>query len=85
MLIGVVSTVWFTIGGTRDLIRMFKDLGAKQANMLDDGRVIGNVSADDVALVEKVEHVNIEEAHIEEQILKEELEEETREHENDND
>ena len=81
--IGAVSTVWFTIGGTRDLIRMFKALGGQEANMLDDGRVIGHVSADDVALVEEVDHINIEEAHIEEEILKEELEEENREREDD--
>jgi solute:Na+ symporter, SSS family len=81
-LISAISTVWLTIGGTRDLIRMFKDLGAKERNMLDDGRVIDNVSADDVALVEKIDNINIEEAHIEEEILKEELEEE-QEHEND--
>jgi Na+/proline symporter len=54
--IGVVSTVWFTIGGTMDLRRLFVDLAAKEANVLDDGRVIGHVSADDVALVERVEH-----------------------------
>jgi len=75
-LVGVVSTVWFTIGGTRDLIRMFKALAVKESNMLDDGRVIGHVSADDVALVEKVDHINIEEAHVEEEILEQELEEE---------
>jgi hypothetical protein len=54
--IGVVSTIWFTIGGTMDLRRLFRDLAAKQTNVLDDGRVIGHVSADDVALVERVEH-----------------------------
>ena len=81
MLISVTSTVWFTIGGVRDLLRMFKDLAAKETNMLDDGRVVDGVSADDVALVEKLDHINIEEAHIEEEILKEELEEE-REKEN---
>jgi hypothetical protein len=82
-LIAAVSTVWLTIGGTRDLIRMFKDLSVREANMLDDGRVIGHVSADDVALVEKIDHINIEEAHIEEEILKEELEEEKHEEDND--
>jgi hypothetical protein len=79
LLYGAISTVWFTIGGTRDLIRMFKDLSAKETNILDDGRVIDNVSADDVAMVEQIDHINIEEAHIEEEILKEELEEENRE------
>jgi Na+/proline symporter len=55
-IVGIVSTVWFTIGGTWDLMRMFKRLAEKQVNELDDGRVIGHVSADDVILVEEVEH-----------------------------
>ena len=83
LLRGTVSTFWFGIGGTRDLIRMFKALAAREANMLDDGRVIDGISADDVAMVEKIDHINIEEAHIEEEILKEELEEERHEREED--
>jgi len=58
-IIGVVSTIWFTIGGTWDLMRMFKRLDAKESNVLDDGRVIGNVSADDVNMVENVDHIHI--------------------------
>lgn len=55
-LVGVVSTVWFTIGGTRDLRRLFRDLTARgEANPLDDGRVVGHVSADEVTLMTKVE------------------------------
>lgn len=81
-IIGIVSTVWFTWGGTRDLFRMFRDLKERDVNILDDGRVIGHVSADDVALVEKVDHVTIEEAHIEEQELEEALE---REHDKESD
>lgn len=53
--IGAVSTVWFTIGGTMDLRRLFRDLAQKEANVLDDGRVIGHVSADDLSLVQQVE------------------------------
>ena len=57
-VIGVVSTVWFTLGGIRDLRRLFRDLARHEANVLDDGRVLGHVSADDVALVEGVEHAH---------------------------
>lgn len=54
-IVGVVSTVWFTIGGTLDLRRMFHRLKAKETDIRDDGRVIGHVTAADAALVETVE------------------------------
>ncbi len=75
--VAVVSTVWFTIGGTLDLRKLFQRLAEKEDNLLDDGRVIGNVSADDIALVENIEHVTIEEAHKEERELEELLKKET--------
>ena len=78
--VAAISTVWFTIGGTRDLFRMFAALKAKETNILDDGRVVGHVSADDVSLVEEVDHVTIEEAHIEEHELEEALEKEEKHH-----
>ena len=58
--VGVVTTVWFSICGTRDLCQLFKDLAAKEANALDDGRVIGNISAADLAKVAEVEKQNAE-------------------------
>lgn len=76
IVIGLVSTVWFTIGGIIDLRRLFKGLAAEKRNVLDDGRVIGHVSADDVELVERVDHAIIPEAHIEEVILHEKTEKE---------
>jgi SSS family solute:Na+ symporter len=63
LFVGGVTTIWFTWGGTRDLIRLFRSLKELKRNVLDDGRVIGHVSADDVAMVEAVEHVTIREAH----------------------
>ncbi len=57
-LVAVVSTVWFSWGGTRDLIRMFRDLNKKEVNINDDGRVIGHVSADDVEMVEKIDNIH---------------------------
>jgi SSS family solute:Na+ symporter len=50
LVIGAVTSVWFTIGGTRDLRRMFKRLEVLRRNVLDDGRVIGHVNADDLAV-----------------------------------
>ena len=78
-IIAAVSTVWFTIGGTWDLRRLFRRLAEKQEDLLDDGRVIGHVSADEVAHVEEVEHVTIDEAHVQEQMLEEALKEEREE------
>jgi SSS family solute:Na+ symporter len=63
LVVGLVTVVWFTWGGTRDLFRLFAHLRDLQRNVLDDGRVVGHVSADDVAMVEKVDHVVIAEAH----------------------
>lgn len=40
LLIGVVTTVWFTWGGARDLIRLFRDLPKISRNPLDDGSVV---------------------------------------------
>ncbi|MCC6581388.1 MAG: sodium:panthothenate symporter [Phycisphaeraceae bacterium] len=57
-IIAVVSTVWFSIGGSVDLYRLFRDLATKEVNVLDDGRVIGHVSADEVARVDQIEHTN---------------------------
>ncbi len=61
--IGAITTVWFTWGGTRDLLRFFRDLKVAVRNEADDGRVLGHVSAEDVTIVESVEHRRIEEAH----------------------
>jgi hypothetical protein len=52
---------------------MFKALAAEKQNVLDDGRVIGHVSAADVELVEKVDHVIIPEAHCRENVMLENM------------
>lgn len=48
-IIGVVTSIWFTIGGSVDLLRLFRRLSEEEVNVLDDGRVIGHLSADDAA------------------------------------
>jgi SSS family solute:Na+ symporter len=54
LAIGAVTTVWFTIGGTWDLHRLFKRLKTLERNVLDDGRVMGHVNAEDLAFVPEV-------------------------------
>lgn len=50
---GTVTTIWFTWGGTRDLFRFFRSLRAAHADEHDDGRVIGHLNADEIALIEQ--------------------------------
>ena len=38
-IVAIVSTIWFSIGGTLDLHRLFKSLAAKHDDFSDDGRV----------------------------------------------
>ncbi|RLB63189.1 MAG: sodium:panthothenate symporter [Deltaproteobacteria bacterium] len=47
-LIGVISTIWFTWGGVKDIMQLFRDLTKRIDNPLDDGRVEGHVSLVDV-------------------------------------
>ncbi|MDD2403795.1 MAG: hypothetical protein PHI56_04570 [Victivallaceae bacterium] len=55
-VVGLVTTIWFSIGGTKDLIQLFQRLEGRTADTLDDGRVAGHISLADIKLVEKVEH-----------------------------
>jgi len=48
LVIGVVTSIWFTWGGIRDIIQLFKDLAKRIDNPLDDGRVEGHVSVADI-------------------------------------
>ena len=42
LLIGVVTTVWFTWGGIRDLFKMFATLAKTEVNEKDDGIVVNH-------------------------------------------
>ena len=48
LLVGAVTTVWFIIGGTRDMKKLFSRLKTLKHNAHDDGRVIGHRNADEV-------------------------------------
>lgn len=55
LIVGVVSTVWFLVGGIVDTKRLIKDLEARIANPLDDGRVVGHVSLADKARFDEID------------------------------
>ncbi|MBR6373181.1 MAG: hypothetical protein IKS20_08360 [Victivallales bacterium] len=55
VIIAVISTFWFGICGTRDLMQLYKDLAAKEVDVLDDGRVMGNMSVADIEAMKKAE------------------------------
>lgn len=42
-IVGVISTVWFSIGGTVDIIRLFKDLAARTVDTSDNGQVFQEI------------------------------------------
>lgn len=46
--IGVLVTIWLTVGGMKDMIIMFKRLAALDRNYVDDGMVVGHRNRDDV-------------------------------------
>ncbi len=52
LLVGAITTVWFTWGGVRDLFRLFRDLETLQRDDADDGRVVGHVNADDLEMLD---------------------------------
>jgi SSS family solute:Na+ symporter len=55
LVITVVTTVWFTWGGTRDIYRLFARLKHEKANALDNGMVIGHRNAADVAIEDAID------------------------------
>ena len=58
-IVAAITTVWFGIGGIRDMIRLFHDLKARDTvNALDDGRVDGHMSLADKSQLEEIERKN---------------------------
>lgn len=49
LVVGVITSVWFSWGGIRDLRLLFRRLAVANRNELDDGRVIDHRNADDLA------------------------------------
>ena len=51
----LITTVWFGIGCTTDLFRMFRDLKNRVANPLDNGMVVGHVALAEKAALDKID------------------------------
>lgn len=47
VFVGVVTTIWFTWGGSRDLFRLFRDLPNVKRSALDDGSVANHRNLDE--------------------------------------
>ena len=54
-IVAFISTFWFGIGGAIDLFRLFRDLEHREADVLDNGQVDGNVSLADRERFAKLE------------------------------
>ena len=54
-VMAAITSVWFAWGGTRDLLRCFKELKGRVANPLDNGMVEGGVSLDEEAVMAKID------------------------------
>jgi SSS family solute:Na+ symporter len=46
----VITAIWFTWGGLRDMRALFRRLREQQVNHLDDGTVVGRQNLDEAAL-----------------------------------
>lgn len=50
VFMSLVTAIWFTWGGSRDIFRLFSLLKAQQINDLDDGTVVGHHNLDEIAI-----------------------------------
>jgi SSS family solute:Na+ symporter len=55
----VISGIWFTWGGVRDLRRFFRELHTLKRNFADDGSVIGHVNADEVPILGRADEATV--------------------------
>ncbi|MBC2594462.1 hypothetical protein H5P28_09350 [Ruficoccus amylovorans] len=57
VLMALVTGVWFTWGGSRDIIRLFRMLKSQQVNEFDDGTVVGHQNLDEAAITHETDKV----------------------------
>jgi len=58
IIVGSISTVWFMVGGFMDVRRLFRDLGRRINDPLDDGWVVGHTSLADAESIGSEEEKN---------------------------
>jgi SSS family solute:Na+ symporter len=56
-MMAVVTAVWFTWGGIRDIRRLFSRLAREKVNHLDDGSVVNHQNLDETARIAEAPHV----------------------------
>jgi SSS family solute:Na+ symporter len=55
VFISIVTAIWFTWGGLRDIRALFRHLRLQKANHLDDGTVVGHENRDERAILQSLE------------------------------
>lgn len=56
VLLTLITSLWFTWGGSRDIRDLFRRLREQKINHLDDGTVIGHQNLDEAAVSKKTEN-----------------------------
>ncbi|MEO7932504.1 MAG: sodium:proline symporter [Chthoniobacterales bacterium] len=54
IVISVVTGIWFTWGGVRDIKSLFQRLKAQRINHLDDGTVVNNMNLDETTAIREI-------------------------------
>jgi SSS family solute:Na+ symporter len=57
----VVTGIWFTWGGSRDMFALFKRLKNQRVNELDDGTVVNNQNLDELIVDQQAHRVRVQE------------------------
>lgn len=79
LVVAVITTIWFSIGGITDLRKMFVRLKDIQRNSADDGRVVGHVNTADLEKTVFVESLNTQELEAAEEDGSEQITEKVKE------
>jgi SSS family solute:Na+ symporter len=59
IFMSLLTAIWFTWGGTRDIFALFRHLRNQQVNELDDGTVVGHQNLDEATLTHEMDSVTL--------------------------